>query len=242
MVNIPLEHMEVVNKTSIFIQQFSLFMNGENSSIIIRNEEEYSNAAVVIKSVKDHKKLIVASKESVVTPLYDTYKEHLAVFTEKVDTVDEKIKALEDAGRAFRKLDDERKAKEQLLENQRAAKAKADAEKLLEKANEKATEYETNGRSDKAEEWRGKAAVAEIVANNTVPNIVSSNIPKNTRGSFNTKTYYAAEIFNYQQLIDSLKDELPKGVKESLQTYVNAQARTSDGAESKIPGVRFYAK
>lgn len=240
MVNIPSEHMEVVNKTSIFIQQFSLFMNGENSSIIIRNEEEYSNAAVVIKSVKDHKKLIGVSKDEVVKPVYDEYKEKLAVFTEQEKLIDTKISALESAGRVYRK-----KVEDEARERQRLADLAAEAERRkaeteANKAKEKAQAYTEQGRTDKAEEWASKAESKETVANSIVAPIIKAEIPKNTRGSFNTRKSYAARIFNYQQIMDHLKVDCPESIKAEIQKWANAQARAAAGSKSTLPGVEFY--
>lgn len=239
-VNIPSEHMEVVNKTSIFIQQFSLFMNGENSSIIIRNEEEYSNAAVVIKSVKDHKKEVEASKDVVVTPLREEYETALEKFQTPLKNLKEKIDALEEAGRSFRKIEDKRKADEQLRLDQEAANAIKAAEKATEKATEKAEEYETQGRTEKAEEWRSKAASAENVAQSIVPAIAVSNIPKTGRGSFNNQKRYAARILNSALILDHLKAALPPDILEAIQKWANTQARAARGAKSALPGVEFY--
>lgn len=239
-VNIPEEHMEVVNKTSIFIQQFSLFMNGENSSIIIRNEEEYSNAAVVIKSVKDHKKMIGISKEEVVKPVYEEYKEKLAVFTEQEKLIDIKISALESAGREYR-----RKVEAEARERQRLADLAAEAErKRIEaeaaKAREKEQAYTEQGRTDKAAEWAGKAEIKENVASTIVAPIIKAEIQQNTRGAFNTRKYWSARICNSQLLMDYLKVSCPPEVMEAMQKWANAQARASKGAQSTIPGVTFY--
>lgn len=239
-VNIPEEHLKVINQTDIVLEQFKVFMDGENSSLVIRTEEEYSNAAVVIKAVKDHKKELTVSKDSVVKPVYEEYKEKLSVFTEKEKLIDSKIGALESAGREFRRKVEAEARERQRIADLAAAEERRKAEAAAAAAAEKAKVYEEQGRADKAEEWAGKAAIREDVASSIVAPIVKPEIPKNVRGAFNTRKNYSARIVNSQLLLDHLKVATPPDVLEALQKWSNAQARAAKGAQSTIPGVVFY--
>jgi hypothetical protein len=237
---IPEEHLAIITQAEAVLEQFNLYMNGENSSLIIRSEQEYVNAAVVIKTVKAYKKLLLSSKEKVVGPLYKKYKETLSVFSEKEVLVASKICSLELAGKNFRKAVEAEAAKKQIEADRIAAEARRKAEETAEKAKQKAEEAAANGRSDLAEKWESKALESENTASSIVADIVSPEIPQNTKNSFNTRKTYAARIVYVDKILEYFKVSCPPDILSAVQKWCNAQARASKGAKSTLPGVIFY--
>lgn len=239
---IPEEHLKVINDTDIVLQQFSSFMNGEKTKLVINSEAEYVNAAAVITAVKLHKKNVLASKEVVVVPLYDVYKDTLAKFTPVIARIDDKISALESAGRVFREYVKEEARKKQVEEDRKAAEERKKAEDKAEAERKKADAYREIGRDDLANNAEVRAQVAEDKASITVAQIVTPNIPKNTRGSFNTTARYSARILRVEALLEHFKASCPPDVLEAAQKWANAQARAAKGTKSLVPGVEFITE
>jgi hypothetical protein len=239
-VSIPEEHLKVITEAELALDQFKAFMNGESSSLIIRSEAEYANASSVIKTVKDLKKRVVESKEIVVGPIYKDYKDSLAIFTDKITLLNTKITALDIAGRSFRKKVEAEARARQLEENRKAEEAKRKAEEAARKANLKAKEAAEKGRDDLKEKWESRAEQAETVAQSTVADIVTPNIPKNTRGAFNTRKTYVARITNIGKVLNHFSVCCPPDIRNAIQKWCNAQARAAKGAVSSIPGVTFH--
>lgn len=237
---IPEEYLEVITQADSVLEQFKLYMNGKDSSLIIRSEQEYSNAAVVIKNVKAYKKLLLASKEDVVGPLYKQYKETLSVFSKKEILISSKICALEIAGKNFRRAVEAEAKRKQIEEDRKAAEARRKAEEAAERAKRKAEEAAAQGREDLAEKWESKAEESQNIAASTVADIVSPEIPPNTKGSFNTRKTFAARIVNVDKLLEYFKSSCPPDILNAAQKWCNAQARAAKGAKSTIPGVLYY--
>ena len=242
-VTIPEEHLKVLNETDLVLQQFSAFMSGNSTTVDIRNEEEYANAATVITTVKQHKKLVEASKDAVVKPVYEEYKEKLAVFTAIVKKIDDKITALESAGRRFRARVQEEARQKQIEADRIAAeeRRKAEEKAAAERANEEA--YRDAGRNDLADKAAARATAAEIKATETVAPVISANIPQNFRGSFNTTKRYAARIKRVDLLIKHFAENptaVPANVLAEAEKWASAQARAAKSTVSTIPGVEFY--
>lgn len=239
-VKIPTEHLDVLNQTEVVLQQFSAFMSGDKTKVEIRSEEEYALAAVVIKTVKEHKKQLEISKNAVVSPLYQVYKDTLAEFTPKIKSVEDKISALESAGRVFRAKVAEEARQKQLELDRIAAEERRKAEEKAEAERKKAEAYREQGRDDLADKAEMRADNAEAKAAETVAPIVTLSIPKNTRGSFNTVKRYAARIKRVADLMEFFKQSCPANVLAEAEKWASAQARAAKSTVSTIPGVEFY--
>jgi hypothetical protein len=238
--SIPQEHMEVLNRTELVLKQFSDFMTGENSTLIIRNEAEYVNAAQVIAAVKSHKKDIEAAKESVVTPLYTEYKETLAQFKSPLDKVEEKIAALENAGREFRQRVEADARKQQAIADAKAAEERRKAEEKAEAERKKAEAYREQGRDDLANKADLRADNAEMKSQSVVAPIIQAPIAPSFRGSFNTRKNWQAKINRVDLLLEHFKSACPPEVEKAALIWANAQARAAKGSKSTIPGIEFY--
>lgn len=237
---IPEEHLKVITQAEQAVEQFTTFMNGDNSSLIIRTEEEYVNAASVIKTVKTLKKKLIASKEEVVGPLYQAYKDTLSVFSAKDTLISSKICALEIAAKTFRKAVEAEARKKQIEADRIAAEKVRKAEEAAQKAKQKAEEAKANGRDDLAHKWESKAEESEIAASSIVADIVSPEIPHNTNNAFNTRKMYQARIVFIEKLLEYFQVSCPPDILNAAQKWSNAQARAAKGAQSTIPGVVFY--
>jgi hypothetical protein len=240
---LPPEHQNVIEATGTVIEQFAQFMGGDNTSVVINTEDEYTMAAEVIRVAKEHKKKIKDSKETVCGPLHKKWKSALALFTPKLDSITDKIDALETAGRAFRKEADRKAAEEQKQRELEAQKERDKLESQAEKASDKAEEYREQGREDKAQEWEQKAQIKSDLSSAIVAPIVTPSIPKNTRGAFNTRKYYEAKINDINAVLDYFKEKgVPPNVKNEIQKWGNAQATANKGVKSSISGIEFIEK
>lgn len=239
-VKIPTEHLDVLNQTEVVLQQFSAFMSGDKTNVEIRSEEEYALAAVVIKTVKEHKKQLENSKNAVVTPLYAVYKDTLAEFTPKIKSVEDKISALESAGRKFRAWVQEEARKKQIEADRIAAEERRKAEEKAAAERKKEADLLAKGREDLSANAAARATVAEEKAVNIVAPIITPNIPQNTRGAFNTTKRYAARIKRVADLMEFFKQSCPANVLVEAEKWASAQARAAKSTVSTIPGVEFY--
>lgn len=237
---IPAEHIEVLQKTETVLQQFASFMTGENSALVINNEQEYANAAQVIAAVKLHKKDVEASKKAVVEPLYKEYKDTLAEFTPVIDRIDQKISALESAGRGYRQRVEAEARRLQAIADQKAADERRKAEEKAAAERKKAEELREQGREDLAEKAELRADTADMKAAQTVAPIIQPAITPSFRGSFNTRKVWKAKISKVELLLEHFKAACPPNVKNEMQKWADAQARSSGGTASTIPGVEYY--
>lgn len=242
-VKIPTEHLDVLNQTEVVLQQFSAFMSGDKTKVEIRSEEEYALAAVVIKTVKEHKKQLEISKNAVVSPLYQVYKDTLAEFTPKIKSVEDKISALESAGRVFRAKVAEEARQKQIeadriaAEERRKAEEKAAAERAKEEA------YREQGRDDLADKAAERAEKAEEKASCTVAPVITPNIPQNFRGTFCTTKRFAGRIKRVKLLLEYFaahEEAFPANAKAELEKWLSAQARAAKSTNCPYPGAEFY--
>lgn len=242
-VSIPKEHLAVLTETDVVLQQFKAFMTGDNTRVVINSEEEYSAAAAVIKTVKLHKKKVEDSKNAVVTPLYAVYKDTLAEFTPVIKSIDDKVQALESAGRVFRAKVAEEARQKQLELDRIAAEERRKAEEKAEAERKKAEAYREQGRDDLADKAEMRADNAEAKAAETVAPIVTPSIPKNTRGSFNTVKRYAARVARVKLLMEyyaANEAAVPQNVIAEAEKWASGLARAAKSTVSTIPGVEFY--
>lgn len=239
-VSIPKEHLAVLTETDVVLQQFKTFMTGDNTRVVINSEEEYSAAAAVIKTVKLHKKKVEDSKNAVVTPLYAVYKDTLAEFTPVIKLIDDKISALESAGRKFRAKVAEEARMKQLEADRIAAEERRKAEEKAAAERKKEADLLAKGREDLSANAAARATVAEEKAVNIVAPIITPNIPQNTRGAFNTTKRYAARIKRVADLMEFFKQSCPANVLVEAEKWASAQARAAKSTVSTIPGVEFY--
>ena len=237
---LPESALKVITDAEIALKQFETFMTGTESVLIINTEEEYNNAAVVIKSIKDHKKSVEEQKSIVVPPLFKTYKDTLAPFSLVLDNIEDKVTAIESAGRIFRKKIEAEAAEKQRLLDVAAAQERKKAEDKAEAERIKADAYRNEGREDMAVKADARADKAEEKADSVVAPIVQANIPQNTRGAFNTRKSYSARISRVADLLEHFKKGVPKNVEAEIQKWANGQARLSGGMASTIPGIEFY--
>jgi len=239
---IPEEHLKVINDTDIVLQQFSEFMDGEKPEILITTEAQYAGAMSVVIVAKEHEKKLLESKEIVVGPAYKSYKAKLAFFTPKMESIKEKIEALEKGGRTFRKKVTDEAAEKQRLEDLATAEKKKKLDDQAADALKKADDYRDIGREDLANKWDSKAQKLEDTSSSTVAQIVTPNIPKNVVGGFNTQPKYAARILRVADLFEHFKASCPPDVQKAAQKWANAQARAAKGTKSLIPGVEFITE
>lgn len=237
---IPAEHIEVLQKTETVLQQFASFMTGENSSLVINNEQEYANAAQVIAAVKKHKKLVEECKEDVCQPLHSAWKNAIAEFTPTIERITEKVSALEMAGRSYRQRVEAEARRLQALADQRAADERRKAEEKAAAERKKAEELRDKGRDDLADKAELRADTADMKAAQTVAPIIQPAITPSFRGSFNTRKVWKAKISKVELLLEHFKAACPPNVKNEMQKWADAQARSSGGTASTIPGVEFY--
>lgn len=237
---IPEEHLKVLNETDLVLQQFADFMNGENASLIIRNEAEYANAAQVIAAVKKHKKLVENSKEEVCQPLHAAWKSAIAEFTPSIEKITEKVCALESAGRQYRQRVEAEARRQQAIVDQKAADERRKAEEKAEAERKKAEAYREQGKKSLAEKADLRADNQNMKATSIVAPIITAPITPSFRGSFNTQKRWAGRIVKIEQLLEHFKGNCPPDVEKAALTWVCAQARASKGAKSTIPGTEFY--
>lgn len=238
--NISEKHLKVLNETEVVLNQFKDFMNGEKSSLIIRNEAEYVNAAQVIAAVKKHKKLIEECKEEVCQPLHAAWKNAIAEFSPTIEKITEKVTALEMAGRGFRQRVEAEARRLQAIADQRAADERRKAEEKAAAERKKAEELRDKGRDDLAEKAELRADTADMKAAQTVAPIIQAPIAPAFRGSFNTRKVWKAKISKIELLLEHFKASCPPNVKVEIQKWADAQARSSGGTTSTVPGVEFY--
>lgn len=237
---IPAEHIEVLQKTETVLQQFASFMTGENSTLVINNEQEYANAAQVIAAVKKHKKLVEECKEDVCQPLHAAWKNAIAEFTPTIERITEKVSSLEMAGRSYRQRVEAEARRQQAIADQRAADERRKAEEKAAAERKKAEELRDKGRDDLAEKAELRADTADMEAAQTVAPIIQPAITPSFRGSFNTRKVWKAKISKVELLLEHFKASCPPNVKNEIQKWADAQARSSGGTTSTIPGVEFY--
>lgn len=237
---IPQEHLAVLKETDVVLQQFTAFMTGDNTTVEIRSEVEYTNAAEVIKTVKLHKKKVEDSKNAVVTPLYAVYKDTLAEFTPVIKLIDDKISALESAGRKFRAKVAEEARMKQLEADRIAAEERRKAEEKAALERQKEETYREQGRDDLADKAAERAETAEVKASCTVAPVITPNIPQNSRGTFCTTKRFAARIKRVADLMEFFKQSCPANVLAEAEKWASAQARAAKSTVSTIPGVEFY--
>lgn len=241
--SIPEKHIKVLDQTAIVLQQFSAFMSGDKTTVHISNEAEYANAAEVIKNVKLHKKNVENSKNEVVTPLYAEYKDKLAVFTTNLKNIDDKVSALESAGRKFRAWVQEEARKKQIEADRIAAEERRKAEEKAAAERKKEADLLAKGREDLAANAAARATVAEAKATETVAPVITPNIPQNTRGAFNTTKRYAARITRVKLLMEYFaanEAAVPRNVVAEAEKWASSMARAAKSVVSTIPGVEFY--
>jgi len=242
-VSIPKEHLAVLTETDVVLQQFKAFMTGDNTRVVINSEEEYSAAAAVIKTLKLHKKKVEDSKNAVVTPLYAVYKDTLAEFTPVIKSIDDKVQALESAGRVFRAKVAEEARQKQIeadriaAEERRKAEEKAAAERAKEEA------YREQGRDDLADKAAERAERAEEKASCTVAPVITPNIPQNSRGTFCTTKRFAGRIKRVKLLLEYFaahEEAFPANAKAELEKWLSAQARAAKSTNCPYPGAEYY--
>ena len=240
---IPQEHLAVLKETDVVLQQFTAFMTGDNTTVEIRSEVEYTNAAEVIKTIKLHKKKVEDSKNAVVTPLYAVYKDTLAEFTSVIKLIDDKISALESAGRKFRAKVAEEARMKQLEADRIAAEERRKAEEKAAAKRAKEEAYREQGRDDLADKAAERAEIAEEKASRTVAQVITPNLPQNSRGAFCTTKRFAGRIKRVKLLLEYFaahEEAFPANAKAELEKWLSAQARAAKSTNCPYPGAEYY--
>ena len=91
--------------------------------------------------------------------------------------------------------------------------------------------------ADKAAE---RAEKAEEKASRTVAQVITPNLPQNSRGAFCTTKRFAARIKRVADLMEFFKQSCPANVLAEAEKWASAQARAAKSTVSTIPGVEFY--
>lgn len=247
------EAAKLLNDVRLLVQSEDIL----SVSVRINTDAEYNGSAILIKSLKDKKKEVEDSHETVVGPLFKTYKEALAEYTPVEASLKSVIESIEIAGRTFRREADERAALLQLKLDEEARKAR---EKLIEAAQtneakaavmrEEAEKLRAEGKADEADKLDRRADAlckkAEVKverAQTIVAPTVAAVVPKNVRGAFNTRKIYKSKITDIKLVLEHFKTVgCPLTVLNEVQTWANAQSRNSQGVASSIPGVQFYSE
>lgn len=257
----------ITEKARQLIEDVKLILSDDKLvSIKIETVEQYEWSGEMIKKLKIRKSQVEIEKEEECKPKYVEWKDLLAEFTPTIEKLEEKIKAFEQGGRDFRRLEEQKaielqrkyeaeaEAVRKLIEDQAGTNAEK-ATKLREKAielramaasgctAEDATRYENEARKydNRALKYEEKVEIKMQQAAQTVAPIVAPVIPKNTKGAFDVRTYYGYRIIDKKKFVEDCikKNHLERVIEDSQ--ILSALARANKG-NSDIDGVVFYVK
>lgn len=246
------------------IQEAKAFLESKTLSMSITSETEYLGAGELITLLKKKKKALDDTRKSEKEEYLNNGRKVDAEFNPTIELCEEKIKIIENAGREYRRVQEELAAKSQKeledkaeaerakLEAQagtnaeKAARLRDEAAKLTSQAGQCNDLIEKNRLLNEAQKYENRACKYDEkveqkkeLAQTVVAPVVQAAIPAATRGGFNTRVQYVAKITDIGKVMDHLKPSVPPAILAVITQWANQQARASAGAASTIPGVEF---
>jgi hypothetical protein len=229
----------ISEETKKAIDEISNFCRTESVSVTIQNNDQYSSAGELIKTLKKYEKDVEAHYRTAKDPIVKDGRVIDGYFKPVLDRVKACVSTLNTSLWQWQRKIEEGKRRLQIEADRKAAEEAAKLKAQAEAASAKADEYRGKCREDLAEKWDGKSMDKSMQAETVVAAPVA-NVPEAPKiTGLSMRETWKGKVIDKKALMAWCVQSGMINLFDISESALNAQARACKG-EMAIPGVEWY--